>query len=120
MLTCAPGNLGQKGKELEPEDLQTPTLKGQVYTTGRGGSGNMAKNNDPDAARRAQDVTAPARRESATTHVGRGGAANIFKPSPEELAAMKQQQWESAVDEKEGKGFADKGKEWILKKAGRV
>jgi hypothetical protein len=27
-----------------------------MYTTGRGGSGNMAKNDDPEAARRAQDV----------------------------------------------------------------
>jgi hypothetical protein len=27
-----------------------------MYTTGRGGSGNMTKNNDPEVARRAQDV----------------------------------------------------------------
>jgi hypothetical protein len=45
-------------KEVEPKDLQTPTIKSEVYTTGRGGSGNMAKFTDPDEARRAQDVTA--------------------------------------------------------------
>ena len=39
-------------------DLETPTLKTDIYTTGRGGSGNMARNNDPAEARRAQDVTA--------------------------------------------------------------
>lgn len=42
--------------ELDPATLETPTLKGEVYTTGRGGSGNMAHNTDPEASRRAQDV----------------------------------------------------------------
>ncbi|KAH8815462.1 hypothetical protein F5884DRAFT_871777 [Xylogone sp. PMI_703] len=124
------GNLGAKGKDLLPSDLETPTLKTEVYTTGRGGSGNMAKNTDPDSARRAQDVTPPTRRESASsTHVGRGGAANVFKHSAEEIAAMKQQyQWESAITESQEasgqgashKGFADRGKEWLLKKAGKA
>ncbi|RFU25525.1 hypothetical protein B7463_g10805, partial [Scytalidium lignicola] len=125
------GNLGAKGKDIDPTDLETPTLKTEVYTTGRGGSGNMARNTDPDSARRAQDVTVPPRRESASSqHVGRGGAANVFKHSAEEIAALKQQhQWESAIadsnDSKHGqetvhKGFADKGKEWLLKKAGKA
>lgn len=41
---------------LQPEDLQTPTLKTPVVTTGRGGSGNMAKNVDPAETRARQDV----------------------------------------------------------------
>jgi len=52
------GNIGSAPSDIEPPSLDTPTLKSDVYTTGRGGSGNMAKNNDPDAARRAQDVVA--------------------------------------------------------------
>jgi len=42
----------------EPIDLDTPTIKSNYYTTGRGGSGNMAKNTDPEEARRAQDIVA--------------------------------------------------------------
>ena len=50
------GNIGSSTHDGDPVTLETPTLKGEVYTTGRGGSGNMAKNTDPEAARRAQDV----------------------------------------------------------------
>lgn len=81
----------------------------------------MAKNSDPEAARRAQDVVGHPRRESMnSTHVGRGGAANVFKPSQAEIEAAKRDNraWESAVaDEKEGgkaeKGLADRGKEFL-------
>lgn len=45
-----------KSPKLQPEDLQTPTLKTSVVTTGRGGSGNMAKNVDPMETRARQDV----------------------------------------------------------------
>lgn len=41
---------------ISPDDLATPTLKNDFYTTGRGGTGNMAKNTDAEDARRAQDV----------------------------------------------------------------
>lgn len=42
-------------------DLGTPTLKGKAYTTGRGGAGNMAKNDPehPERARERQDVDVP-------------------------------------------------------------
>jgi hypothetical protein len=52
------GNIRDSSKAvpLQPEDLQTPTLKSQVVTTGRGGSGNMAKNTDPVETRLRQDV----------------------------------------------------------------
>lgn len=45
-----------KSPKLQPQDLQTPTLKTSVVTTGRGGSGNMAKNVDPVETRARQDV----------------------------------------------------------------
>ena len=43
------------------KDLITPTIKSSVYTTGRGGSGNMATNDpeNPHLARASQDVEAP-------------------------------------------------------------
>lgn len=43
---------------VSPTDLETPTLKEEVYTTGRGGSGNMVANTGKAGARRAQDVVA--------------------------------------------------------------
>jgi hypothetical protein len=123
----------------------------------------MARNDDPAAARRAQDVVgyvfhapspipdpgatspfipfpldaqfrngfeankpprAPRRESTSSTHVGRGGAANVFKPSAEEIEKAKRDnaKWESAVGDddslKQGatkpKGLADKGKEWLM------
>lgn len=67
-----------------PEDLVTPTLKADIYTTGRGGTGNMVTNDDPEIARVSQDVDAPppVTRGSADEGVfltGRGGAANIHR-----------------------------------------
>lgn len=52
------GNIveASKSPKIQPEDLQTPTLKTDVITTGRGGSGNMAKNKDPAETRARQDV----------------------------------------------------------------
>jgi len=79
----------------------------------------MARNTDAEAARRAQDVVGLPRRESSSsTHVGRGGAANVFRPSQVEIEAAKRDntKWESAVDDEKVKGLADKGKEWLLGK----
>ncbi|PMD39430.1 hypothetical protein L207DRAFT_583305 [Hyaloscypha variabilis F] len=116
------GNINS-APSTSPETLTTPTLKSEIYTTGRGGSGNMAKNDDPEAARRAQDVVGHPRRESMnSTHVGRGGAANVFKPSAEEIEAAKRANRElevAVMEEKERgakgeKGLADRGKEWLV------
>ncbi|PBP16524.1 hypothetical protein BUE80_DR012774 [Diplocarpon rosae] len=87
----------------DPISLETPTLKSEHYTTGRGGSGNMAKNESAEEARRAQDVVGRPRRESGNnTHVGRGGAANVFvfQPSPADL----EQRGRSAEEEGERLG----------------
>lgn len=43
---------------LQPSDLETPTLKKPIVTTGRGGTGNMAKATDSKEARHLQDVDA--------------------------------------------------------------
>ena len=84
----------------------------------------MAKNSDPETARRAQDVVAHPRTETGNdTHVGRGGAANIFRPSGDEAgrqaeadAAEKRrvlgEKGEKATTPREF-GLADKGKEWL-------
>ena len=70
------GNIGCAGpKGSDISSLETPTIKGEVYTTGRGGSGNMAKNDPsrPEIAREAQDVVASPRRESGEAYsTGRG------------------------------------------------
>lgn len=52
------GNITDSSRtpQLRPEDLQTPTLKAPMVTTGRGGTGNMAANLDPEEKRRRQDV----------------------------------------------------------------
>jgi hypothetical protein len=52
------GNIidSSKSPPLQPEDLQTPTLKTSKVTTGRGGTGNFASNLDPEEKRRRQDV----------------------------------------------------------------
>ncbi|KAI1845237.1 hypothetical protein JX266_008547 [Neoarthrinium moseri] len=119
------GNIGDvsKSPRIEPKDLQTPTLKTPVVTTGRGGSGNMTPNRDPAETRALQDVGPVTRRPSeGATHVGRGGAANVAKLSAAEIEKAKQSG--SAVedepagkkDAKEGSkspSLAAKGKEWL-------
>jgi hypothetical protein len=112
-----PGNIATNISNLDPVSLETPTLKTEVFTTGRGGSGNMAKNSDPETTRRAQDVVAHPRTETGNdTHVGRGGAANVFRPSSEERGRTVE--GEKKADGEKGTvtremGFADKGKEWL-------
>ncbi|TGO62234.1 hypothetical protein BCON_0021g00470 [Botryotinia convoluta] len=129
------GNIGTSPHDDEPLTLNTPTIKSDIYTTGRGGSGNMAKNTDPESARRAQDVVGNPRRESSSSsHVGRGGAANVFKPSEAEIvAARKDTKWGNAVSDEDEldyskpdnkiepqKGLADKGKAWLKERMGKA
>ncbi|CAG8907500.1 unnamed protein product [Penicillium salamii] len=55
------GNITRQQSAPSPKDLVTPTIKQEVYTTGRGGSGNMVQNNldRPELARESQDVESP-------------------------------------------------------------
>lgn len=125
ILTPEPGNIATSTSPVSPDSLETPTLKTDVFTTGRGGSGNMARNSDPATTRRAQDVVAHPRIETGNdTHVGRGGAANVFRPSAEEdpgraaAAADGEAEKKRVLGEKgttgsRELGLADRGKEWL-------
>lgn len=53
--------------------MTTPTLKSKMYTTGRGGQGNMARNDYGEEARTAQDVDVPGiTLPEGSHHTGRG------------------------------------------------
>ncbi|KAI1614436.1 hypothetical protein EDD36DRAFT_418268 [Exophiala viscosa] len=79
------GNVTTRDRSPIPGTQTTPTLKTHIYTTGRGGTGNMAKNDNPDEARRAQDVDVPGIiLPEGTHHTGRGGGGNLYTPSEEE------------------------------------
>ncbi|PTU23517.1 hypothetical protein P175DRAFT_0508187 [Aspergillus ochraceoroseus IBT 24754] len=78
-----------------PRDLITPTIKQEVYTTGRGGSGNMMHNDPdrPEIARESQDVEVPPMRGRETPHhTGRGGAANAYIPTPDEEKKVREEE----------------------------
>ncbi|KAL4741075.1 hypothetical protein BDV11DRAFT_203856 [Aspergillus similis] len=81
------GNIfSSEAPKTTPQDLVTPTIKQEVFTTGRGGSGNMMHNDPdrPELARESQDVEAPPIRvQEAPHHTGRGGVANQYIPSAE-------------------------------------
>jgi hypothetical protein len=103
------------------KDLQTPTVKSAVYTTGRGGCGNMAYNDDPRQTRLRQDVEPVMRRSSSgAQHSGRGGAGNIF--NPDEVNAHRKGSTEHAIaddDHSSRRSFehlAHKGKELLFGK----
>ncbi|KAJ5305904.1 hypothetical protein PENANT_c015G03735 [Penicillium antarcticum] len=81
------GNISRQQSAPSPRDLLTPTIKQEVYTTGRGGSGNMVVNDPdrPELARELQDVESPPlRAQQLPHHTGRGGVANAYIPTPEE------------------------------------
>lgn len=79
------GNVTSKPRSPALEPQTTPTLKSHRYTTGRGGTGNMAKNDNAEEARRAQDVDVPGIiMPEGTHHTGRGGEGNLYKPTEEE------------------------------------
>ncbi|KAL9095635.1 MAG: hypothetical protein Q9165_002067 [Trypethelium subeluteriae] len=105
----------------DAKDYVTPTIKQDVYTTGRGGTGNMAKNDKdrPEVARAAQDVEAPRPRElQGGFHVGRGGAANVAKAETDSSGKSDIQRTEQGLGmgaRRNSKGLADKGKELLGK-----
>ncbi|KAF4765905.1 hypothetical protein N7455_005209 [Penicillium solitum] len=93
------GNITRQQPAPSPKDLVTPTIKQEVYTTGRGGSGNMVHNDPerPEIARESQDVESPPlRAQQIPHHTGRGGAANAYIPTPEEEELEKKIQEQEA------------------------
>ncbi|EUC44687.1 hypothetical protein COCMIDRAFT_6024 [Bipolaris oryzae ATCC 44560] len=102
----------------KPEDLVTPTLKGDTYTTGRGGTGNMARNDPerPEIARAAQDVEGSPQPETAgPKHYGRGGAANVIS---NDASAPGKSDEAKHDDNGAAKGLLGKGKD-LLHKLGK-
>ncbi|KAK5113911.1 hypothetical protein LTR85_010444 [Meristemomyces frigidus] len=123
------GNINAKpSSAIDPADLKTPTLKSQTYTTGRGGQGNMAINEDPAAARAAQDVDAPAHHEKEAKgiyHWGRGGEGNMMAVGSTGGQRTKSKERRGSkgagTDERRGsfKGVLEKGKEMLGLAKGR-
>ncbi|CCC06432.1 hypothetical protein SMACR_04823 [Sordaria macrospora] len=98
------GNIvdSSKSPRIQPEDLQTPTLKTAMVTTGRGGTGNMAKNSDPVETRKRQDVEPVVRRDSfGATHIGRGGTGNVFTAEDAQAAREARKNGNSAVEKED-------------------
>ncbi|KAL7794605.1 hypothetical protein V8C37DRAFT_376193 [Trichoderma ceciliae] len=96
------GNMAEAAQspKINASDLETPVLKTAVVTTGRGGTGNMTKNNDPHETRLRQDVKAVPRRLSAgAQYAGRGGAGNVFKGEEELEELARNRSVEQAIDE---------------------
>ncbi|KAL2756265.1 hypothetical protein ACRALDRAFT_1070648 [Sodiomyces alcalophilus JCM 7366] len=98
--------------QTTPDDLETPVLTSPVVTTGRGGAGNMLKNDNPRETRLRQDVEpVPRRSSSKVTHFGRGGAANIIRRGSEDSAAA------VIVDDSDSNrsstSIAARGKAWL-------
>jgi len=114
------GNIGTHRPSGGAVDLVTPTIKADMYTTGRGGSGNMAKMDNVDVARIAQDVEPPQHREHESAfHYGRGGAANVATPSEEDAKKAHQKNERSSEERArqhaEEKGLAEKSRELLGK-----
>ncbi|KAI7507396.1 hypothetical protein KC347_g6925 [Hortaea werneckii] len=73
-INSGPGNV------RTADDMRTPEIKQPHYTTGRGGTGNIVSNDNPNNARLAQDVEAPKHHDrpaQGTFHWGRGGEGNM-------------------------------------------
>ncbi|KAG0650971.1 hypothetical protein D0Z07_2880 [Hyphodiscus hymeniophilus] len=118
------GNIGVSS-DFDPAMLEIPTLKGDFYTTGRGGNANMARNDDPVMARRAQDVYGHSRRQSTGNMLyGRGGSANLLRPTAEQTKkAKRNSMWAGAVvvkdnlEDEKPLGFANVGKDWLIRQS---
>lgn len=121
------GGAGNIGEDIpEPENELLPHITSPVYTTGRGGTGNMALNDPkhPEYARAAQDVELSIPQSSNIDyHGGRGGAGNVYHPDEEEARAAKLREEEEKkkmrpppVDHSkiDYRGWADKGKDLLF------
>jgi len=121
------GNFGPKSESCESLDLTTPFITTPIYTSGRGGTGNMQRNdpNHPEYARSSQDVELPPVRPSSSEYHGvRGGAGNVFTPSEDELMDAREYEERIKYDRTvqvdhsriDYRGWADKGKDFLLKR----
>lgn len=79
----ARGSKSPEPQEIKPGEA-TPHLKQKVYTTGRGGLGNMRQNTNEKETRQAQDVEEQDRSFNnspqptlSNSSIGRGGYGNV-------------------------------------------
>ncbi|KYK55927.1 uncharacterized protein DCS_07892 [Drechmeria coniospora] len=123
------GNMAdaRRSPMIKPSDLETPVLKTPLVTTGRGGTGNIVKNDDPHETRLRQDVGAiPRRYSTGTRSGGRGGAGNSFKETDGGSTSIPCQDKVIADDAStrrctnptstEPESLAAKGKAWLFGK----
>ncbi|KAI5358728.1 hypothetical protein Slin15195_G111750 [Septoria linicola] len=107
------GNISSRpAAKMQASDLETPTIKSTTYTTGRGGSGNMAKSNPtaPEETRAAQDVDTPAHHTKeleGTYHWGRGGQGNMTTLGKSGAEQARQKSLERKRAERLSKGEAE-------------
>ena len=122
MLPSGNINTAASAPSVDPSDLKTPTIKSPTYTTGRGGTGNMAKNDpeNPQLAREAQDVEATTLpKERAAFHTGRGGDGNAVSKTADGLKTTEQHSKEAREGEQKPrrgsfKELAGKGKDILF------
>ncbi|KAI5821096.1 hypothetical protein BZA77DRAFT_298701 [Pyronema omphalodes] len=114
------GNIRPDHAPQETEsEIRIPTLKAPIYTTGRGGSGNMAQNDpkNPQTARKAQDVESdPPRAIKSVVHGGRGGAGNVVPPLAEEEEERFEVERLRRLEERGCRNWAEKSKDAIITK----
>lgn len=77
--------------KLIPQGSNTPQLTSQKVSTGRGGYGNMLKNDNPELVRKLQDVDSPSTSQqqnelyavasNKSFSIGRGGFGNVVSTS---------------------------------------
>ncbi|TWU75482.1 hypothetical protein ED733_005241 [Metarhizium rileyi] len=112
------GNMldSSQSPKLNASDLATPVLKKPVVTTGRGGTGNMAKNDDPLATRLRQDVRAvPRRYSSGAQYSGRGGAGNVFREDEDLCELARKGSRDQVVDEgPDAESALNKRRNWLF------
>lgn len=119
VIECRPGNINSRPTSEtspNPSELQTPTIKSDLYTTGRGGSGNIAANDksNPSRARAAQDVEPPAhldREPEGHFHWGRGGEGNLMhvkRGASKERAERKDGKLDTSMPDGTGKNGMEK------------
>lgn len=119
------GNFGHTDSSETDEDYSIPPIKTPIFTSGRGGTGNMQLNDPahPEFARSMQDLEAhPPRPSNGEYHGVRGGAGNVFKPSEAEQFAAREYEERVKYDRSvpviherhDYRGWADKGKDFLF------
>lgn len=101
--------------KLVPQGSHTPSLTGKTFSTGRGGYGNMVDNDDPELARKLQDVDGRHENDLAAVvsnksfAVGRGGFGNVISHTRSNGSSNGSNNLYAVVSEGENKNAKKKG-----------